>query len=516
MNEEKPILKVKDIYLFYALYFFIVPLGFLIRILYSRTISLEEFGIIYALISFFGLIHIFTNLGLANSLMYFIPKYNIKKNFEDIKNLFYYNFIVQFISTIIISSLIYLFAEFLAINYFKSIEIIIYIKIFIIYFIFLNFYDSLRTVFIAFKKNNYYHGVIFFQMSFILLFSYIFFLNHSNGILSIIYAKLWAISAILTFFIYIFILFKNFPFLLSFPKFKKKLFLNFISYSSFMFVNQLSSSLLVHIDILLITYFYGLIEVGIYSNAYSFIGFIVPIFTSISILFMPIFSELKEKKDYYSLNYILNVLYTLLFFFVLPISLIFFLFPEIFIKILFGESFLNASSILAVFSLFSILNIFNQYHISFLSGLGLGKNMSKILVPIVFLNLILNFLFIKLGFGIIGIAYATIISWFFIFFFTYRVLSKEIKFKLNFLKSFLIILNGFIFIILVLFMKKIVIIPNYYINSLFILIFCLILYLILGYLMKIFTLKELYVFIPDEKTKNKIIEFNKKYFKFIK
>lgn len=515
MSSESSIPSIKTFYILYLFHFIILPFGFLIRLLYSKTLSLEEFGIIYAIFGFFAVISIFTNLGLSESLTYFIPKYIIKKELDKIRNLFYYNVIIQFSITLIFSILIFSYINFLATHYFKTQIIIPYLKIFLIYFIFSNFTSSICSVFIAFKKNIYYQSVTLFQFSFILFFSLIAFVLNLNNLINY-YALIWVLSTMITFFIYVLIFFKNFPYIFSIPKFEKKLFVEYFKYSLFMFINNLSSTILIQIDIIIITYFYGLTSIAIYTNALSITTTLFGIFNLATIFFIPIFSELKEKKNYNTINNILNFLYSFLFFLILPLSIVLFMFSKIPILFLFGDKYIESAQLLAIFSLFSIINLFNQYNISFMSGLGMGKKLSKILIISVFANLIFNLIMIKLKLGLIGVLYAVVMTWIFIFILTYNALSLELKFKINIKKNFIIILNGIIFTILIFLMKRIIIFNNFYLNSLFILIITLFIYFILGYILKIYTIQEFYLFIPNETLKNKMTKYHEKYFNFLK
>ena len=58
----------KKIFWVYFFVFLIAPLGYLIRLLYSRTLDLAEFGLIYAILSFLGFVSVFNNLGYVTIL----------------------------------------------------------------------------------------------------------------------------------------------------------------------------------------------------------------------------------------------------------------------------------------------------------------------------------------------------------------------------------------------------------------------------------------------------------------
>ncbi|MFT4308212.1 MAG: oligosaccharide flippase family protein, partial [Candidatus Woesearchaeota archaeon] len=57
-----------------------VPVAYLIRLLYARGFSVEEYGLFYAMIASFMLLSIFANLGTKQALGYLIPKHEGTRN----------------------------------------------------------------------------------------------------------------------------------------------------------------------------------------------------------------------------------------------------------------------------------------------------------------------------------------------------------------------------------------------------------------------------------------------------
>jgi len=85
----------KEIFIYYLLSIIYLPLGFLIRLFFSRTISIQDVGIIYSLISFYSLLILFIRFGMPHALKYYIPKFYYKKKLTNIRNLFQYSLIIQ-------------------------------------------------------------------------------------------------------------------------------------------------------------------------------------------------------------------------------------------------------------------------------------------------------------------------------------------------------------------------------------------------------------------------------------
>lgn len=69
------------------LYFFtaiILPTGYLVRVMISQSLSVEEVGLLYTIIGFIGMLSSYNDLGLTGALIYFIPKLWIEKRRSEI------------------------------------------------------------------------------------------------------------------------------------------------------------------------------------------------------------------------------------------------------------------------------------------------------------------------------------------------------------------------------------------------------------------------------------------------
>ena len=73
MTERLQLLKRLSYVYFFAL--LVAPLGYLVRILYAKGFTVEEYGTFYALLALFGFLQVFCDLGFSQAIVYFIPKY---------------------------------------------------------------------------------------------------------------------------------------------------------------------------------------------------------------------------------------------------------------------------------------------------------------------------------------------------------------------------------------------------------------------------------------------------------
>lgn len=81
----------------YLLSFIIAPAGYLIKLMVSRELSVEDIGLVYSIIGFIGLLSAFNDLGLTEALQYYLPQYMIDKEYGKAKTILIVTWIVQFL-----------------------------------------------------------------------------------------------------------------------------------------------------------------------------------------------------------------------------------------------------------------------------------------------------------------------------------------------------------------------------------------------------------------------------------
>ncbi|MFP4401623.1 MAG: oligosaccharide flippase family protein [Candidatus Nanoarchaeia archaeon] len=504
---------INTVYSFYIMKVFIVPLGFLIKMLYSNTISSEMFGLLYSAIAFFTLISFFTTGGINASFEYFMGKYRATNNKNAVASLFQYNLSIKIILIVIMSSLVYLTSDIIATYYFQNENAQTILLIFLFYFIFLKLYDTLKSVFVAHQLNLYFQGARFIEMFSVLTLSAIFFLSVEQQ-LFFYYALAWGIGTAISLCIYIVLTIYKFPYLFKYQPFNKSLFNQYIKYAMAMFATGISRQIIGKTDVFIITFFLSLSSVAYYTNALSLIATFASLVTILSRPLMPLFAQYREEGKINTLQTMIITLYKQVLFFLIPISLIFYLFSDIILSLIFGEEYKNAAITLSILSLFLMIRILMTFNIAFLNGLGRALYLSKIILPIALFNLIGNVLIVNYM-GIEGVALITGISWTLILAFTYKAVHEELQLKIPYINLLKIIASISIFIVLTHILKQSFFIFNIYITGIIILTISYATYIVLGYLLKIFTIKELYIFIPT-KLQPTIKHYHQTYLKFLK
>src|SRR3989338_8274239 len=191
-------------------------LGYVVRVILARNLTIEDFGLFYAIFAFLSLIGLFKSLGFDKALAKFIPELLSKKDNDGIKSSIMYVTIIQLITNTIIIVLVYIFSDFLAASYFNSENASGILKLMAIAFFIDSFMQVIKTAFQGFKKMVYFAGIDLIRM--LLIIAVILLgLNMGYGILSPVYA--YIIVPILLLIIFGFILIKK-----TFPAFFKSKF----------------------------------------------------------------------------------------------------------------------------------------------------------------------------------------------------------------------------------------------------------------------------------------------------
>lgn len=122
------------------LYFFsflMGPAGYLIRMMItnSGSVSVADIGIFYSIISLINFLNAYNDLGLTESLQYFLPRFWIKKQYNHIKTTIWLSLGAQLCTALLIGVLLFFGADRLALNYFHSESAATILKRFCFYFL---------------------------------------------------------------------------------------------------------------------------------------------------------------------------------------------------------------------------------------------------------------------------------------------------------------------------------------------------------------------------------------------
>jgi len=383
-------------------------ISYFIRIILARQLSPYEYGLFYSVFTLVMFLLFFRDLGMGTALVKFIPEFQIKKKYNQIKSAIISVIGWQLLTSILMALILLLLSNTLAINYFKDPNAANILRLLVLYIIGSAFYRLFKSVFHGFQKMKIFSTLEFLKNGTALLLLLLF-LKLGFGVFAptLMYASLC----------FVLILILIIPFLKTFPLNKHKT-TNFwpVSKKLFMFavpvfLTTVGGKFISYIDTLILTYFGTLEQVGIYNvilpSALIFLYF----GNSVSAAIFPMVSELWAKKDKKRVSEGLRILNQYAFAVVTPLALTIIVFANLFISFFFGKEYITGAFALQILMVGMLFYVVASINHSIISALGKPKSVTKIILFAALINLIANLLLIP-KFNIAGAALATSLSYF--------------------------------------------------------------------------------------------------------
>lgn len=417
-----------------------------LRLLIARSLLPEEYGLVYAIMAFFGLSYILQTLGLNSALVKYIAEFRARSEFESIKNSILITSVIQFISTSILGVIFIVFSDLIAASYFHEPSASFLIKVYAIGIILSPVYNIVKAIFQGFQRMEYYSLVDFLKMLLVFVFTYILLEMRLSTLAPILAYTLVYIPPVI---LYPYILKKIFPeFIKIKARWDSKLAKILIAFGIPVMFTEISSTILGYTDTVMITLFRSMKEVGLYNIGMPTAGLLWKLTGVLGTVLLPLSSELWAVEKREQIKKGLIDLYKYSAILILPASLIMFMFPEIIIELLFGTEYIGASNVLRILSAGAIIFTLTSANNSILTGIGQPKEVSKILITGSLFNLLGNLIFIPL-YGIGGAAATTLLSSIIMMLLSISKLSKFINLELPWVDFIKIAFAGIMFSIVV-------------------------------------------------------------------
>ncbi len=475
--------------------------GYFTRGIFTRAISPAEYGLFYSVFTLYMFLHIPADLGLSSALTRYISTHSATNKKEELFSVILFITSVKLFLGLIIAGTLFYLAPYLAANYFSNnaaIPLIQFASVFIILSLFFSF---LNSVFSGFQKMTAV-GLLYFLQKVIIFFTALVFylLTQFRGVM------MPATSFLVGFFTFLIFL----PYaikLLSHIKanliITKKMIKGIFSFALPSSLNSLGFYLVGYVDVLMITYFLTLTEVGVYNTVLPTALILSYLASSLAIVMFPVSANLYAKNSLKKLNLWIKRLYSLIAFIIIPPSIIMAVYSTPLLDILFGKAYSSESLMVNIFGYSTpsgplalsilALGIFMvsiaRLNFSIFSGIGKPAETTKIIGVAATVNIILNILLIP-KFGISGAAITTTVSYLIMMVMSIIKARRFIDLKfpmLNFLK--VIILSILFYVSLIIFSKLFSF--SFYLNTLLSITSSGTIYLILGYILKIYSIEDI-------------------------
>jgi O-antigen/teichoic acid export membrane protein len=427
-TENTTWLKEKFLKKWFWLYFFSLlsaPIWYIIKIIISGQLSVEDIWIIYWIISLLTLLSSLNDFWFTESFKYFIPKYLEEKRLDKAKTVLFLWASAQIITSIIIFLIIFFSSNFIWLNYFSSPIAWEVLKIFSLFFILINIFQISTTFFSAIQNTFLEKWVMFLRSIFNLTFViYLLFIDN---------VTLNSVSYVFVIWLFLTTIISSIIFWTKYYKkhFKnQKLFCNkkFISsifkYSIVALFSAQVWTLLSQVDTQMVIYILWTKDAWYYSNYLSLVTLPFLLIWPLLWFLLPVFSGLNANNNREDIYKVKNSLFK--YFWIISISAWFFLLwlSQNFAYIFFWEKFLPSWNILLYSSMFLVFNFLLQINFAVLWWIWKVRDRAEILSYALLLNIITNIIFIKI-FWVWWAALATGLWWIFIFFFSEKKLKKD-------------------------------------------------------------------------------------------
>ena len=137
------------------LYFFLIlmaPSSYVTRILAANTLSVADVGVLYSIIGFLGILTIFNDGGLSESINFFLPKFMATDRHDDARTIVTVNIGLQVCTGIIMGTGLWYASDYLALHYFHASVAADVLRLFSVYILVSNLYYFINNIFSAFQN----------------------------------------------------------------------------------------------------------------------------------------------------------------------------------------------------------------------------------------------------------------------------------------------------------------------------------------------------------------------------
>lgn len=468
--------------------------AYLIRILLSRTLSVEDYGLFYAVFGLVSIITAYTDLGFGYSVVYLFPKQIKFKNYAKAWNIFIHGQSISITMSVIASICFIILAPFLAQNYFKIPQSETLIYIFSIYLISFTIINGLIQIFTGFQKEKYYSSITVARWFLTLVFSFLFFtLGFSN---IVYYAIALCIGHILTALIYFFLLLKRYTFLIKHKiAWERSVFRQMFSFAFPSLLETVIVSFAVLADTFFLTLFKGVREVGVYNIIYPLASIPLVLLNPINGLLLPLVSHLMEGEKEI-LKYLMGKILQTVPFIWLYFALFTIMFPSSIAGLIFGQKWVGLIEIpVTILSVGVLAMLMNGILGAIILGTGKVKAKLKIATFTAIISVILSG-FLTYYYGVLGAVITASVMAFLLSLLFSRIIGLVIPFQIPYLFYIKLLIFSSIVYLLV---KIIGVYPKNWFEFITSGLIYSLIYIVFGYTLKIYDRRLLSMILPNSR-----------------
>jgi stage V sporulation protein B len=383
-------------------------LAYLLKVALARSLSLEDFGLFFAVFTLITFTNIFTDLGLRNASVKYVSEYVATKKHGQVTSTIVSSLTIQLILAVIIYAGFYLLAPWLAATYIRSTAATELIRVLALFVFTSLLFMNARSLLKGFQDVKWFVWADIIRLSTVLMFFVG--MYSSLGIFAAVYGYL--LGDLIGFTILCYPLSKY----LSLLKKSSEIFISstkrMLSFGIPVIFTGIGEKVLGYFDVLILTYLVSLEQVGIYNVVLPSAVVLLALASASTTILFPMASELWAKKKYDELTAVISVVKKYLFILSLPvIAYVFFVAGPI-LELFFGPEFASGTIALQILLPGVLAYMFAKLNFAVISAQGHPKQVTKVMLVAAMINVVMNLGLIP-SLGIIGAAIATSASYIF-------------------------------------------------------------------------------------------------------
>lgn len=403
--------------------------SYLIRIILSRSLTVEDFGLFYSILALFTFFSAYTDLGFGKASVFYMARFFDEKKWLLMWKSFIYNLLISGIVTFVLFILFFILKDWLTDNYFKNEASRLVLPFFSVYLIVESLSLVIRSIFLATNKFFYYAATLPIRFSLILGGMTFLFLSHNTSIVA--FTLVWILGSGISLALECIFLIVKQNTLFTFFKHDAFLLKKLKDYAFPSLAGTFIQEINAYADVFILIAVRGVATVGVFNIVYPIIMmpnlFIFPL----NRLLFPIVSSLHNRSENTEkVSRIIESIYKVLPFLSLYFNVFIFLFAPSAIATLFTYRWVDLGSnpLIAMSVGFFFITFISSLSV-ILEGMGLVKEKIKISFFVALLNIVLS---VVLGFylGIFGIIIAASISQIILVVGYTKILSQHITFNI--------------------------------------------------------------------------------------
>ena len=423
--------------------------GYGLRIFVSRSLSIEEFGLFYSILSVVGAFSIFKELGLTSSLAVKMPEFLSSGHFGKANDIIKKSLLIQLLASVVIAVFILSFAAFLFPRLQETSSQVM--KIIVFSFIASVLFEIFRAGLQGTKHFVFYSAIEPARLIIIFVSSFILF-SMGMGIVGLAFSYL--IAALLLSIIvpsYFFIKNKNIMKSHSIKVPTKEI----AYFTGFIWFGSIASTVLAYADTIILALLKAPKEAGFYQVALPTAQLITFFLTPMTIVLLPFVSEMWNKKDKDVLNNTAGFVVKMLLVAILPAIIVLEVLSHDIILFIFGDKFIPAIPALQILIIGMLFYSFVPLLTTFILGIGRPKDNIKIMASMGAVNIILDLLLIP-SLGIIGAAISLSLAYLVGTVVAFTMIKKSIKFTIQYKNIGKTLVGGVIVLVVITYLKEII------------------------------------------------------------